>query len=419
MVERIETIIVGGGQAGLAAGYCLGRAGRESLVLEQSDRPASAWRDDRWDSFTLVTPNWTVRLPDWEYQGSQPGGYMGKQELLNFFSNYAESSHIPLRYGIHVQSVEAQGQGYLVKAHDLAWQADHVIIATGFLQHPKRPAFAAQFPRNILQIPSGKYRNPDSLPPGAVLVVGSGQSGCQVADELYRAGRRVYLAVGSAGRVPRRYRGKDIYEWMVLTGDMSRTADRLPSPQARFQGAPGMTGKDGGRTLNLHQFFRDGVTLLGHLQGIQDGWLRLAQDLKDSLAKADANESDMLKAIDQYIVQNGLNAPEEKVQVLSDGYRAPLLERLDLKQAGISTVIWAMGYSFDYSLVKLPVVDEAGFPVTQRCATRYPGLYFLGQQWLTSKKSGLLLGVGEDAAMITAQIVDSPVKVKSKVLGSD
>ena len=279
-----------------------------------------------------------------------------------------------------------------------------MIVATGLFQAPKVPSFATNLSPEILQLTSGQYRNPQALPPGAVLVAGSAQSGCQIAEELYQAGRKVYLCTGTAGRVPRRYRGKNIVAWMMVSGFMNMTPDKLPSPRARFAGNPQVTGKNGGHNLNLHQFARDGVTLLGRAAGAEDGAILLAPDLHENLARADRFEAEFIKNIDEYIAKNGLEAPEETLPVLRDGYDTPQLSRLDLKSAGISTIIWALGYSFDYSLVKLPVTDADGFPITTRGVTQYPGLYFLGMPWLSTRKSGLLGGVGEDAAGIASHI---------------
>lgn len=403
MTEHVQTIIVGAGQAGLAAGYCLAQRGREALLLEQASRPGSAWQDQRWDSFTLVTPNWSVRLPGAEYQGSQPYGFMNRAELAAHFDAYAGRIRQPLRCGVSVRSVELEYGGYRVRAEGEEWIADNVIIATGFFQHSKIPAFAVGLPPEIVQIPAEKYRSPQALPPGAVLVVGTGQTGSQIADELYKAGRKVYLCVGSTGRLPRRYRGNDIFDWLIKIGFMSRTADTLPTYQARFMSTAHLTGKDGGRTLNLHQFYRDGVMLLGHLRGHEDGRLRLEADLMESLARTDELEANTLKQIDEYIAGSGLEAPEDSVPILRDGYSSPVMAEVNLKSAGITSVVWALGNTFDYSLVKLPVFDFAGFPITRHCAA-HPGLYFIGMPWLTARKSGFLVGVGEDAAMIADQI---------------
>ena len=201
-----------------------------------------------------------------------------------------------------------------------------------------------------------------------MLVVGSAQSGCQIAQELCESGRQVYLCVGSTGRAPRRYRGRDIFAWLELTGFLDRTADKLPSPRARFSGNPHVSGRDGGRNLNLHQFVRDGVVLLGRLAGAHDTTIRLAPDLKANLAKVDKFEADLLRMIDGFIEKTGLAAPAESLPELRDGYAAEEIAELNLESAGITTLIWAMGYEFDFSLVRLPVCDGDGYPVQDaRC----------------------------------------------------
>jgi len=406
MTEQVETIIVGGGQAGLAASYCLGRLGRENVILEQSAYPASAWRDGRWDSFTLVTPNWSVRLPGAEYQGSDPNGYMGRDELVRYFEQYILRNQLPVRYSTRVTSIDyREGDGYRVQAGETTWQARNVVVASGFFQTPRIPAYSQNIPADILQIHNSAYRNPSALPPGAVLVVGAAQSGCQIAEELYQSGRKVYLCVGgSSGRVPRRYRGRDIVAWLLSSGFMNRTAANLPSPRARFNGYPQATGKNGGHTINLHQFYRDGVTLLGHIQGAQDGKVWLDSDLKENLAKVDQFEANITKMIDDYIAKNGIDAPAETLPLLKDGYDELEILTLDLRSAGISTIIWAMGYNFNLDMVHLPVFDGDGFPITDHNAARYPGLYFVGMPWVTMFKSGVLAGVGDDAAFIAQSI---------------
>ncbi len=406
MTEHVDTLIIGGGQAGLALSYYLTRQGREHVVLEQAAQAGHAWRNDRWDSFTLLTPNWSIRLPGAEYQGDAPNGFMPRLEIVSYFEHYVARFKLPVRYRVRVTAVEQKpsGHGYRVKADGVTFEAANVVIATGLFQRPKVPSFSANLPAEIKQLPSGAYRNPQALPPGSVLVVGSAQSGCQIAEELYQSGRQVYLCVGGAGRVPRRYRGKDIYEWLNLNGFLNRTADKLPSPQAKFAGNPHFSGKNGGHTLNLHQFARDGVTLLGRIAGIQEGKIVLAPDLMENLAKADKFESEILKTIDDYINQSGLAAPEENVLQLRDGYQSKVIRELEVRSAGISAVIWAMGYAFDFSLVKLPVVDNDGYPIQKRGVTGYPGLYFLGLPWLHTQKSGHLVGVGEDAAYLASEI---------------
>lgn len=410
MDDKVDTIIVGGGQGGLSISYFLKQAGIDHLVFDKSDQPGEAWRNHRWDSFTFVTPNWSFRLPGAEYDGPDPDGYMTCGEIVSRFEQYVTRYSLPVHYGVTVSSVEpgANGEGFVVKANGRVWQARRVVIATGLFQRGKIPAYAGGIPASVCQLESGQYRNPRALTPGAVLVVGSGQSGAQIAEELYQAGRKVYLCVGSTGQAPRRYRGRDLYEWINLTGFFDRTADQLPSPQARSFSPPLITGKDGGHALNLHCFYRDGVTLLGHLRGFEDGYLLLAPDLKESLAKSDQQGVQLLKMVDGYIAKTGIAAPPpEPAEVFKDAYSAHEVLSLDIQQSGISTIIWAIGYQFDFSLVKFPVFDDFGFPIARGGVTQVPGLYFSGLPWLDTLKSGLLLGIGECAARLGQVIAAS------------
>jgi len=406
MTERVETVIIGGGQAGLALSYCLTQKGRAHVVLEKAAQAGEAWRNGRWDSFTFVTPNWAIRLPGMGYEGRDPDGFMPRSEIVAYFERYVARYRMPVRYGVQATAVKQSGAGYVVETNGPTWEASNVVVATGSFQKPRIPTFSANLPGDMLQLHSGQYRNPGALPPGGVLVVGSAQSGCQIAEELYRSGRKVYLCVGGAGRVPRRYRGRDTFWWLDKTGFMDQTVEKLPSPKARFGPNPQISGVGGGHTLNLHQFARDGVTLLGRLQDVRDGKVFLAPNLKETLAKVDQFEVDMLKMIDGFIAKTGMGAPPETLPELRDGYEAEVIAELDLKAAGIASVIWAMGYMFDFNLVKLPVFDEDGYPVQQRGVTEYPGLYFLGLNWLHKRKSALLIGVGDDAAYIASHIAE-------------
>jgi putative flavoprotein involved in K+ transport len=404
MTEHIETVIVGGGQAGLATSYHLTRLGRAHIILEQAAQPAEAWRNHRWDSFTLVTPNWTIRMPGAEYQGDDPDGFVPRDDIVAYFEEYIERFRLPIRYGVRVSSVEPNGAGYLLHTDEAAVEATNVVMATGLFQQPNIPAISANLPVEVQQLHSSEYRNSAALPPGAVVVVGSAQSGGQIAEELYQNGRKVYLCVSGAGRAPRRYRGKDIVWWLNKIGFFDATVDTLPSPQAKFAASIQASGKDGGHTLNLHQFARDGVVLLGRMQAVRGGKITLAPDLKENLAKADKFEVDSLKRIDDYIVKNGLDVPQEALPELRDGYDAEVIAELDVRSAGVTTVIWATGYKYNFSLVKLPVLDEDGYPIQRRGVTDYPGLYFVGLPWLHTAKSGLLLGIGDDAAAVAADI---------------
>ena len=403
MTEQVNTIIVGGGQGGLSASYFLKQQGREHVVLEQAPQAAQVWRN-RWDSFTLNTPNWMTRLPGAEYQGNNPDGFMPRDELVAYFEAYIERFVLPIRYGIQVTSVKAIEAGYLVSTDNGEFEAANVVIGTGLHQQPRIPAVSANLPVEIRQLHSSEYRNPEALPAGAVLVVGSAQSGCQIAEELYQSGRKVYLSVGSSPRLPRRYRGKDITWWMDVIGIMDKTVDQLPSPKAKFAGSAHSTGKDGGHTINLHQFAKDGVVLLGHIQSMQEDRITVAPDLKENLAKADKAEADFVKQVDEYIESNGMDAPIESLPELSDGFQVEEITDLDLKSAGISSVIWTTGFKFDFGLVKLSAFDDDGYPLQERGVTEFPGLYFIGLPFLSKFKSGLLAGVGDDAAYLAEHI---------------
>lgn len=411
-VEHVETVIIGGGQAGLATSYWLSQRGREHLVLEKASQPGHAWRQ-RWDSFTLVTPNWTFRLPGAEYNGNAPDDFMPRDEIVATFQRYVARYALPVLFNTPVTRVEplADRPGYLVQAQDASFQAHNVVLATGLFQRAKIPAFAASLPASVLQMHSEQYRNPAALPPGAVLVVGSGQSGCQIAEELLQSGRRVFLSIGGTGRGPRRYRGKDIFEWLHLTGFLRRTPEMLPSPKARFAANPHVSGARGGHDLNLHQFARDGMTLLGRTRDSRDGTLALAPDRNDSLAKSDGFAAMLLDMIDSYIARVGLNAPGKRPPVLRDGYAGDEITEVNLVEAGVTSLIWAAGYSFDFDLLKLAdapsaaaLTDSDGFPVQQRGVTAFPGLYVIGLPWLHTQQSGLLLGVGDDALHIAEHI---------------
>ena len=401
---EVETVVIGAGQAGLAMSYYLTRAAHPHVVLERAARVANAWRNQRWDSFTLVTPNFQVRMPGAEYDGPEPYGFMTLAQIVDYLDSYARRFELPVRCGIEVMGVERVDAGYRVLSSAGEFYCRSVVVATGMYQSPKIPPLAAGLPREVQQLHTMQYRNPASLVPGAVLIVGTGQSGAQIAEELYQSGRQVYLSIGSAGRVPRRYRGRDISDWFTRLGMFDTRVQELKSPAQKFAANPQASGKNGGESLNLHQFARDGVHLLGRLQGARGGRVLIAPDLYDTLAKIDEFEVEALQLVDGYITRSDLKAPPEVVPQLRDGYSQPVILELDLLAQGIANVLWATGYAFDYSLIHLPVVDRDGYPVQTRGVTAFDGLYFLGMPWLHSRRSGLLFGVGDDAAFLAEQI---------------
>jgi putative flavoprotein involved in K+ transport len=407
MSEFVETIIVGGGQAGLATAQGLKQRGREHLILDAADRPAHAWRNQRWDSFTLVSPNWFLNMPGAAYTGDAPDAFMPRDEVVAFFENYIHRFDLPVRHGVRVEAVEREPDGdtYRVRSAAGEWRARNVVVATGLYQQARIPPFGSAIAADVAQLTTSTYRHPAQLPPGGVLVVGSGQSGTQIAEELYQHGRRVFLSVsGSAGRVPRSYRGKDAFYWLDRTGFLDQTADKLPSPRARFGPNPQLSGRDGGHSLNLHQFARDGVVLCGHIVAAGDSSVRFAPDLKESLAKVDKFEADALARIDAWISEHAPDTPAEELPRLDDGFRAEGPAELDLRQAGVRSIVWACGFSWDFSLVKLPVQDADGYPLGTQGVTPFPGLYFVGLPWLRTRGSGTLGRVGADAERLAAAI---------------
>ena len=407
---KYETIVIGAGQAGLATSYYLAQYGEEHVVLEQSSQVASGWRNRSWDSLTLVTPNLAFRMPGAELRGDRDG-FMPLRDILSFFEDYVRKSRLPILYNIKVLSVSGADDGsYALETSDGMYSAKNVVIATGFFQHPKLPTYSKTISSAIKQMHSSEYRRPASVADGAVLVVGSGQSGTQIVEELLKAGRKVFLCVGTAGRAPRRYRGKDIIEWLHIVGLFDLTSEQLPPGMGKFDGIPHLSGTNGGHTINLHQFARDGVTLLGHMRFAENDKILLAPDLHTSLEAIDSFEVNATQMIDEYILNNSLDAPEEILPQLKFGYDQPLIKELSLSGEGINTIVWAMGYIFDYSMVKLPVVDHDGFPIQSAGVTKYPGLYFVGMPWMPSEKSGFLLGVGDSAHFIVNHIVRSGSK---------
>ena len=305
---------------------------------------------------------------------------MKRDDVVNYFEGYVENNRLPVQYGVQVNWIEqnAETQKYLVRSGNDTWEARNVVVATGLFQQPKIPSFSSDLSADITQFTSATYRNPQQLAPGAVLVVGSAQSGCQIAEELYQAGRKVYLSTGRTGRAPRRYRGKDIVGWLDLIGFWDMTVDQLPSPHAKFNGSLQVSGLNGGHALNLHQFYREGVVLLGRINGARENTIWLESNLKENLAHADRMEADLIKKIDSAILSKGVDAPAEELPQLHDGYDQKDITELNLREEGITTIIWAMGYRFDFKMVKLPVVDGDGYPLQKRARNRLPWTILCG-----------------------------------------
>ncbi|MDR5831164.1 NAD(P)/FAD-dependent oxidoreductase [Caballeronia sp. LP006] len=405
-IKTVDTLVIGAGQAGLVTSYHLRSHGIEHLVIESEGRPAHKWTDRLWDSFTLVTPNWTFRIPGAEYGGTDPHGFMTKAEVAARFKAYVAKYQLPVLYNTRVLSVTAGvDDDFEVETNAGKMRAKQVVMATGLFQTSRIPSFERGFSSHVRQLHSSDYKNPEQLGRGAVLVVGSSQSGAQIADEINRSNRKVFLCVGESGRAPRRYRGKDSSEWLELLGLADKTVDQLMSPGIKFAANPHIVGRSDGRDINLHRFHRDGITLLGRLMDVRNSTIYLAPDLHRNLKLADEFEKSLLEQIDQYIAEHRLDCESQRLTQWKDGFECEQLSSLDATREGIETVIWATGYRFDFSLVDFPVFDEDGYPVQKRGVTAQPGLYFVGLPWLYKQKSGLLGGVGDDAAHVVSEIV--------------
>jgi len=353
-------------------------------------------------------PNWSIELPGRSYIGSEPDGFAHKDEVLRFIEDYCAFIRAPIRTGVNVTKLRAQSSGklYEIVTGSANILARNVVVATGPHQNPRFPSLRRSLAASVTQIHACEYRNPSALPEGAVLVVGSGASGCQIADELLEAGRTVYFSVGGHRRVPRRYRGRDVFWWRRELGELDQTEEATPVARRR---PPLVTGAHGGYDIDLRQSAARGMILLGHLIDDFDGTMFFAPDLQRSLDAADQHLIAFKNAVDIYLQKTGLEAPLACDDGLVAGNRGTLKihEQIDLKASRISAVIWATGYSYDFGWVELPVFDSRGLPAQYRGVTSLPGIYFLGLQWLHKAKSSFLYGVGEDAGYIASRIASA------------
>lgn len=394
------TVVVGAGQAGLAVSRELTVRGVEHTVLERG-RIGETWRG-RWDAFCLVTPNWTVTLPGGEYRGPDPDGYMSRDEVVTHLEGYARSFAGPVREGVAVTAVAPASSGLLLSTSDGPMRAETVVLTTGAYQKAHRPAGAGSLPTRLQVIDAEGYRSPGGLAPGKVLVVGSGQTGCQLSEELHQAGREAFLACGRAPWMPRRLGDRDLVHWVVASGFMDQARSTLPSPQVRLIANVQASGHDGGHDLHYRTLRRMGVTLLGHFVGAENGRARFAPDLAQSVAFGDARYADLCKLIRESCARRGEAAPPMPEP---EPFVAESPETIDLTTFG--AVIFTSGFRPDYRSWVQPAAafDELGFPLEEDGAsTVVPGLYFCGVHFMRTRKSSLLLGVGEDAAIVARSI---------------
>ncbi len=408
-----DVIIIGGGQAGLSLSYHLVQAGIHHVVLER-DEIFHAWKKERWDSFCLVTPNWQCKLPGYEYAGVDPHGFMVKSEIIKFVEGFAETFNPPVRAGVAVTSLMQGSGGFLLHTSQGDLTAAQVCIATGGYHKPITPRMAERLPSRLVQLHANQYRNPAQLPEGAVLVVGTGQSGCQIAEDLHLAGRKVHLAVGSAPRVSRFYRGRDIVDWLQDMGhyDLAIT-DHPMQESVRGKSNHYVTGRDGGRDIDLRKFANEGMSLHGHLTTVAGERVEFAADLAVNLDHADKVNDRIKDSIDAYIAAQNINAPLES-RYMPVWQPAAANPPLDLAAAGISSIVWCVGYQPDYAWVHVPVFTGRGTASHLRGVTAVPGLYFLGLPWLHTWGSGRFAAIARDAAHLADYMINAVQRVEQR-----
>lgn len=402
MSERVDVAVIGGGQAGLATSHELGAAGVEHVILERGE-VGQTWRG-RWDTFCLVTPNWTVRLPGHPYDGPDPDGYLPRDEIVTHLERYASAFDAPVRDGVDVTALRpAPGGGFALHTSAGELRARAVVVATGAYQRPNRPPAAASLPADLLRIDADDYRSPESLPSGPVLVVGSGQSGCQIAEELLVAGREVYLSCGRAPWVPRRMGERDVVWWAMETGYADQPLESLPAPDARLAANFQATGRGGGHDLHYRTLRAAGVTLLGRLLGAQGRRARFAGDLGASVAWGDERYAQFADLVRRLVAERGLAMPDIPEPEPFDAAGTPA--ELDL--SGFGAVVFTGGYRPRYGewVHVEGAFDPLGFPRHvdgESVAAR--GLFFVGVHFLRKRKSSLLVGVGEDATIVASGV---------------
>lgn len=401
MAERIETIVVGAGQAGLATSYFLTTHDRDHAVLERG-RVAETWRSERWDGFYLNTPNFAQRLPGFHYAGDDPDSFAPLPEVIAYLERYADSLGAPVREGVEVRRVSRKDERFVVETADGPIEAANVVVAAGGYQRPTPRPLADAVPTDVFQLHTSEYRRPDQLPHGAVLIVGSGQSGCQIAEELLDAGRTVYLSCGRCGWLPRRYRGRELVHWWLDTGFVDETPADLPSPAARLRCNSPVSGNDGGHDCNPLWLSERGAVLLGRVVGFDGSAVQIDGHLEESLAWGEAFSAAFRAKVDAYVAERGLEMPLEE-----DTPPKPVrsVSHLDVRRDGIGTILWANGFRPDHAWIEGVETDEQGWPLHIGGVSLVPGLYFVGLHWMRKRKSSLLLGVGEDAEHVVSQLV--------------
>ncbi len=402
-IEKTDTVVVGAGQSGVAMSEHLSRHRVPHLVLERH-RIAERWRTARWDSLVANGPAWHDRFPGQTFDDVDPDAFPTKDRIVDYFVAYAEKIDAPIRCGVEVTEVRRQTgrAGFHVETSDGLIEANNVVAATGPFQRPLIPMIVPDT-IDVTQLHSCEYRNPRQLPTGAVLVVGAGSSGVQIADELLRAGKPVYLSVGPHDRPPRAYRGRDYVWWLGVLGKWDAVAKEPGTEHVTIS----VSGAHGGFTVDFKELAARGMSLVGMATSFENGVMSFAADLAKNIERGDANYLSVLDEADAYIARNGLDFPEEPkardLAPMPDCATDPMLS-LDLAAAGVTTIIWATGYATDFGWLKVDVFDEDRRPKHQRGVSTEPGIYFLGLPWLSRRASSFIFGAWHDAKYLADHI---------------
>ena len=403
MIEKIETLIVGGGQAGIAMSEHLSNYKIPHLVLERN-RIAERWRSERWDTLVANGPAWHDRFPNMEFTDFDPNGFPSKEQVVDYFVAYAEMIKAPIRCGVEVKEVRRNvgRPGFRIETSDGIFEANNVVAATGPFQCPLIPDFKFESNR-ITQIHSSQYHNPDQLPDGGVLVIGAGSSGSQIADELLRTGKSVHLSVGPHDLPPRSYRGRDFVWWLGVLGKWEAVTKDPGTEHITIA----VSGAHGGQTVDFRGLAERGIILLGRTHSVKKNVMRFEPDLAKNIANGNSYTLSLLDQADEYVIRNGLDFPlePEAREVLPDPdcVKNPILE-IDLKEAGINSIVWATGFDVDFSWLKVDALDENGKPKHERGISTESGIYFLGLPWQSRRGSSFIWGVWQDAKFLADQI---------------
>jgi len=417
-----DVVVIGAGQGGLGISYFLTEASIDHVVLEQS-RVGDSWLSHRWDSFALNTPNWMNGLPGAPYAGGDSSGFMTHVDLVDSFEKYVTNFNLPVRTGVEVEAVNAGGENnrryrVITRSADgerAVYGADSVVVATGIARSPRIPSMASRIPSRVLQLTTGSYRSPQALPRGSVVVVGGGQSGAQIVEDLLKEKRNVYFSISNVPRFPRRYRGRDFMEWFEDMGVWDMKTSEVDDPEIISATNPLVSGVGPlGHTISYQQLARDGARMMGRLVDVRDTKLITDARAHEYIENSDAQSHDIKDKIDQFVAASHLDVPAHILDPadhpVADFETIDTLDVLDLDQADVGTLIWCTGFEADFSWIDARVVDDDGRPLHEKGMSGVPGLYFIGFPWLSKRKSGVVFGIEEDAERICDAIVEERAK---------